>query len=704
MRKRFLGIMLFLTAVLTSCNQFEEFNDVAKDAQQDLNGETRANNSQTPLVVGYFPSWSETYPTAAGSRLRNMPEEVTHIFLSFIKPNMRYTKGSFDIKGVGIEVPYDGIVLKETVDHLKAKGIKVILSIGGETYWGTDESYDIDFVAVADFVRDFGFDGIDWDYEPNGGFQTIGEPINVQRFITMIRESRKLLPKEEGFLIACAPAGCGALGRPTPYANNDDPTSPYAYAKRGEVTGDALSNEYNATAPEGYTISLYGFASTGHMIPVFKEVGHDIDFVAFQGYNTGSASQREIMYDSYAYYANIYGFRVAFGMHVPAEPWGPYYTYTEDKVREYTAYVAEGGRHNRAGKGDGVMFWQLLQVSAVDRNMDGIKYSQISYEILENHSPVTTPSVSIISPIANTLVRESESFNFVARVKRATKAEFYVDNILVATATAEPFQTTISNLEIGTHDLKVVVSNAQGETATATSTIKVISDDSVEDLPLWNKDTVYATGGTLVLYSNKVWSNKWWTQGDIPGQSDVWAFVRNVGEAGGDTDNGGDNGNNGGDNGNTGGGDNGNTGGGDNGNTGGGDNGNTGGGDNGNTGGGDNGNTGGGDNSQIEEYDINKTYSTAGTVVTYQGKKYRNKWWVNPGEVPGNPNGPWELILENGEGTTPDKALEYDINATYPTAGTHVIYNGKTYKNKWYVSAGDYPGKDQWGPWELVTQ
>ena len=125
-----------------------------------------------------------------------------------------------------------------------------------------------------------------------------------------------------------------------------------------------------------------------------------------------------------------------------------------------------------------------------------------------------------------------------------------------------------------------------------------------------------------------------------------------------------------------------------------------------NSGGDNNGadNNGGDNNGSIQEYDPTKTYSTAGTIVTYQGKKYRNKWWVNPGDVPGNPNGPWELILENGEGTTADKALAYDIEATYPKAGTYVSYNGKIYTNKWFVSAGEYPGKDQWGPWELVTQ
>ena len=253
------------------------------------------------------------------------------------------------------------------------------------------------------------------------------------------------------------------------------------------------------------------------MIPVFKAVGADLDFVAFQGYNTGSASQREIMYDSYAYYANIYGFRVAFGMHVPEEPWGPYYTYTEDKVREYTSYVAEGGRHNRAGKGDGVMFWQLLTKSTVDPSIDGIKYCQISYEILENNSPVTTPSVNISAPSANALIRESQSFDFSVKVRRADKAVFYVDNKEVGVCTQEPYSVNISGLTLVQHELMAVVSNSLVETATATVTSKIISDSSVEDTPVWNRQTVYATGGSQVLYNHKFWSYQWLTQGDLPG-------------------------------------------------------------------------------------------------------------------------------------------------------------------------------------------
>lgn len=677
MIKKLLFLCLTVFTVIACTNEHE----ILETKQGNPEKAATKTTNQQPLVVGYFPSWSETYPSGGSTRLRNVPEEVTHIFLSFVKPNMRYTKGSMDIKQVGIEVPYDGVTLKETVDILKGKGIKVILSIGGETYWGTDEAYNINHQQIADFVRDFGFDGIDWDYEPNGGFATIGEPKNVARFIDMIKSSRALLPREEGYLIACAPAGCGALGRSTPYPANDDPASPYAYAKRGEVTGDDLANEYNATSAQGYTISLYGFASTGHMIPVFNAVGDMLDFVAFQGYNVGSASKREIMYDSYAYYANKHGFRVAFGMHVPEEPWGPYYTYDENRLRDFTEYVAQGGKHNRSGKGDGVMFWQLLQKSAINPALDGIEYSKIAYNILENYSPVTTPSVKVASPVNNALIREGEMIRFTANAKRATTVSFYVDNSLIKTLDAEPFSITLDSLAEGEHTLKVIASNNNGESAVDEIRIKIIDSNSVENIPTWKADMTYPTAGTEVLHNSKVWSNKWWTQGDEPGKSDVWKYIR-----GGDGNEGGDGGNTGGDGGNTGG-----------------DEGNTGG-DGGNTGG-DGGNTGGGDeNGNISNYDPAKSYPVAGTIVIYQGKKYKNKWWANAGEIPGTANGPWELILENGEGTAPDKALPYDINLAYPNPGTFVIYEGQMYKNKWYVSIGDYPGKDPWGPWEMVNK
>lgn len=44
----------------------------------------------------------------------------------------------------------------------------------------------------------------------------------------------------------------------------------------------------------------------------------------------------------------------------------------------------------------------------------------------------------------------------------------------------------------------------------------------------WDKDTVYV-GGT-VIYGGKTYKAKWWTQGDIPGQADVWELVQAEGD------------------------------------------------------------------------------------------------------------------------------------------------------------------------------
>lgn len=62
-----------------------------------------------PIVLGYYPSWSENWTTTGqNSSLREIPSFVTHVFLSFAKPNLTYDQGSYDISDTGLNVPYDG--------------------------------------------------------------------------------------------------------------------------------------------------------------------------------------------------------------------------------------------------------------------------------------------------------------------------------------------------------------------------------------------------------------------------------------------------------------------------------------------------------------------------------------------------------------------------------------------------------------------
>ncbi len=39
--------------------------------------------------------------------------------------------------------------------------------------------------------------------------------------------------------------------------------------------------------------------------------------------------------------------------------------------------------------------------------------------------------------------------------------------------------------------------------------------------PEWNAETVY-NGGEKIVYQNRIYRAKWWTQGEMPGQADVW--------------------------------------------------------------------------------------------------------------------------------------------------------------------------------------
>ena len=96
------------------------------------------------------------------------------------------------------------------------------------------------------------------------------------------------MPREQGYLLACAPAGVGALGGQL----NDDPESPYRFEQRNVLTGETDALLYQGTQSTN-GINLFGFGSTGHMIPVLKAVGDQIDLIVFQGYNTGASINRK---------------------------------------------------------------------------------------------------------------------------------------------------------------------------------------------------------------------------------------------------------------------------------------------------------------------------------------------------------------------------------------------------------------------------
>ena len=236
---------LLLLTVFSSCKKSEienqqSGNQSLSNSKKQVNFERNANPSLSkPITIGYYPSWTEGWLNEDGkSAFTTLPTAVTHVFFAFAKPNLKYIKGSYNIStaNTGLECYQStegGQMLKRAIGILKQRGITVILSLGGETYWRTQENFnDINYQQIKDFVDDIGFEGIDWDFEPNGSFSESGNAANVAYLTRFITESRKLMPKSAGYIIATAPVGSGAMGG----LNNDDTSSPFAYSKRNSIT------------------------------------------------------------------------------------------------------------------------------------------------------------------------------------------------------------------------------------------------------------------------------------------------------------------------------------------------------------------------------------------------------------------------------------------------------------------------------------
>jgi chitinase len=411
--RKFCFVLLLITqlGVLNSCsNDFEArttdapaTNSPTTNAPDSTTGNGTSNGTSngtakitSAITLAYFPSWSETWTSPGkNSKLRELPSYVNTVFLAFGKPNLRYVKGSYDISNTGIGVPYDGKTLAESIRVLKAKNIKVILSIGGETYWNDAYSgasatcYDIKYEQIKDLVDDFSLAGIDWDYEPAGQISILSEVFHVNKYIEFITKSRSIMPKGS-YLIAVAPSGVGALGGVGPQpAGIDDLASPYNQAY-GKSLGSTISNAASVGASSA---TLFGFASSGHFIPVMKSVGTSIDIVAYQGYNVGGSIDRKVMYDAYSYYGNQYGFVVVAGVHVANEPWGPFYTFSNNNVGDLAEYIYNGGKENRKGSKDGIMLWELLATDQGAYKNTGLGFMKLSYEILNG----TTKNAAILN-------------------------------------------------------------------------------------------------------------------------------------------------------------------------------------------------------------------------------------------------------------------------------------------------------------------
>jgi chitinase len=256
-------------------------------------------NGKRPLGV-YFQSWSCPWASSgAALDLAKVQAPINVVFLSFIKPNCSYVKGSNTFTGTGLDFSSDFSVVKEAIQILRKRNVVVMLSVGGATY-----PFDgFNPRAVVDFANDLGVDGIDIDWEPHGGAQ------EAHLLGPIINSVRSIYP--EG-LISIAAFSIGAYG----------------------------VGEFSNATPAGQ--------NTGMCIPGLQSNGKDLDFICLMSYDASPAYDPVTAFRAYRSY---YNGPILIGAEVPPEAWGGH-VITLSEVERYSRGVV--GDKNPA---NGLFVW-----------------------------------------------------------------------------------------------------------------------------------------------------------------------------------------------------------------------------------------------------------------------------------------------------------------------------------------------------------
>lgn len=112
----------------------------------------------------YYETWSDKWVNdATKSGLALIDKPITIVYLSFAQPDCKYVANQNSFIGTGLNFSSDWKVVKAALDIVKKKGITVMLSVGGGSYWsGTKVFNAVNCVAL---MNDLGCDGIDIDWE-----------------------------------------------------------------------------------------------------------------------------------------------------------------------------------------------------------------------------------------------------------------------------------------------------------------------------------------------------------------------------------------------------------------------------------------------------------------------------------------------------------------------------------------------------------
>ena len=247
----------------------------------------------------------------AESELANLTGYTT-VLLSFMQPDTTYA-GGLTFEGTGLQFSSEPPVIREAIAALRAKGVKVLLAVGGATYpnWGS-----LNAAGIAAFVSEFELDGVDIDFEPSDPQCALGGDGTItcgtdELYCSVTRALREAIPRPA--LLTSATWSVGAYGE----------------------------GSFAEAAPQG---SPY----TGVALTMLRSVGDLLDQVHVMAYDAGDDYDAKIAFDAYK---AVYPGTLLMGVELPPDAVGGHST-SIDEVRALCEHVNGNG-------GGGVFVWSI---------------------------------------------------------------------------------------------------------------------------------------------------------------------------------------------------------------------------------------------------------------------------------------------------------------------------------------------------------
>ncbi|MGL5675552.1 MAG: immunoglobulin-like domain-containing protein, partial [Cellulosilyticaceae bacterium] len=170
---------------------------------------------------------------------------------------------------------------------------------------------------------------------------------------------------------------------------------------------------------------------------------------------------------------------------------------------------------------DGDLTNAIVVVGEVDTNVAGIydlTYTVVDSEGLEARATrqvTVEPKVNkapVIAGANNVTLVEGDTFDEMAGVTAHDEEDGDLTNAIVV-------EGEVDADVAGIYDLTYTVADSEGLETTATRVITVKAKPDPNNTYDSNKQY---NSGDKVMYNDKEYTAKWWTQGDIPGEADVW--------------------------------------------------------------------------------------------------------------------------------------------------------------------------------------